>query len=228
MEESRLNLTSNIKPELCPSEPLYKQAEEFGETRLRWRFVWDAKWTQHSKRGSINHSNNYAVHGRDVFTSDNIQRLLLRSMSCHRMSLICFLVTPWYPLETNSILHYRVLYDGKRNYYWWRSCGFDTCSRHVPRRNETNLDPSSGINAPRKSSVSEKSRKRSFRGGKFATGEVKWIRYSPLQKCSCINHDIRHLMQSAVAIIITVPDIPLLRKVPIEYLEACPVNPERL
>ncbi|MFH4234139.1 hypothetical protein WAJ75_24345, partial [Acinetobacter baumannii] len=32
-------------------------------------------------------------------------------------------------------------------------------------------------------------------------------------------------MQSAVAIIITVPDIPLLRKVLIEYLEACPVNP---
>ncbi|MDD1193739.1 hypothetical protein [Klebsiella pneumoniae] len=71
---------SNIKPAPGLSEPLYKQAEELLE-KLASLALRVGRENGHSiqKGEALIIPNNYAVHGRDVFTSDNIQRLLLRS-----------------------------------------------------------------------------------------------------------------------------------------------------
>lgn len=71
---------SNIKPAPGLSESLYKQAEELLE-KLAAMALQTGRENGHSiqKGEALIIPNNYTVHGRDVFTSDNIQRLLLRS-----------------------------------------------------------------------------------------------------------------------------------------------------
>ncbi|MGC6160365.1 NAD/NADP octopine/nopaline dehydrogenase family protein [Enterobacter ludwigii] len=92
------------------------------------------------------------------------------------------------------------------------------------RRNETNLDPHLVLMHYGNHLFLQNSGKKSFRCENIMTGEVNETIF-PSQNVHAINHDIRYLMQSAVAVIVTVPDIPLLRKMLIEYLEACPINP---